>query len=315
MTQLLHPAEPFGAVNVFREPGGALRVVATVLMEPDVEGARCGLALDGSSSMKKMFGLTAALSPIFRAAAGAVNVVEPVARAMAGYLARFSSSGTVNLVYWACNPDGGGLEEIGEVSESQARSLAVPGPRRSSWGRKTKLLPPVRHFLDGAFRSAPWSICVFVTDGKIDDLDEVKQFCWQHARQIAAGRRSYCKLVLIGIGEEVDEKQMEELDDMFQDSGLRTPAGDDVALWDHKLAREMRQLQEVFAEVVSEKIIVADRGRILDAVGRTVADYSDGVPALLRFCLPRGCCSSFTLELPGHRITQNLTDALAVTAR
>src|SRR5262249_44502955 len=124
------------------------------------------------------------------------------------------------------------------------------------------------------------------------------------------------KLVLIGIGEEVDEKQMEDLDDMFEGSGLRTPAGDEIALWDHKLAREMRQLQEVFAEVVSDKIIVADPRRLLHSMGRTVADYSDGMPARLRFSLSRGCCSSFTLELPGgHRITQNLADALALLPR
>src|SRR4051812_32634616 len=86
MTQLLHPVEPFGEVNVYRQPGGALQVVATVLMEPDVEGARCGLALDGSSSMRKMYGLTGALSPLFRNSPASVNVVEPVARAIAGYL-------------------------------------------------------------------------------------------------------------------------------------------------------------------------------------------------------------------------------------
>jgi len=309
VSQISHPVEPFGEVNVRPQPNGSVQVVATILMEPDVEGARCGLALDGSASMQKMYGANRAISPLFARAGGSENVVEPVARAMAGYLARFSSSATVNLVYWACSPDGGGLEEIGEVSETQARSLAVPGPRKLSWGRKTKLLPPVQHFVDGVFRTAPWSICVFVTDGKIDDLEEVKQFCWQYARQIAVGKRSFCKLVLLGVGEEVDEKQMEELDDMFEGSGIRTPAGDDVDLWDHKLAREMRQLQEVFAEVVSEKIIVADRGRILDASGRSVADYSDGVPALLRFSLPKGC-TSFTLELPGGRVTQNLAEAL-----
>lgn len=310
MSQLSQPVEPFGEVNVHLQPGGAMHVVATVLMEPDVEGARCGLALDGSASMQKMYGANRAVSPLFARAAGSENVVEPVTRAMAAYLAKFSASSTVDLAYWACGPDGGGIEVIGEFTEAQARTLPVPGPRKLSWGRKTKLLPPVRHFVDGVFRSAPWAICVFVTDGKIDDLDEVKQYCWQYARQIAAGKRAFCKLVLIGVGEEVDERQMEELDDMFEGSGLRTPSGEDVDLWDHKLAREMRQLQEVFAEVVSEKIIVAERGRILDGTGRVVADLSDGVPALLRFSLPRGS-RSFTLELPGHRITQDLSEALA----
>jgi len=278
-------------------------------MEPNIENARCGLALDGSASMKGMYGATA-ISAIFKSASGSGNVVEPVARTMAAYLARFSSSGTVNLIYWACAPDGGGLEEIGEVNEAQAQTLNIRGPSKLSWGRKTKLLPPVRYFVDGVFRQAPWAIAVFITDGIIEDLEEVKSYCLQYAREIARGQRKFCKLVLIGLGNEVDEKQMEELDDMFEGSGLKMPGnGDDIDLWDHKLASEMRQLHEVFAEVVSEKIIVADSGRVLDSSGRVVMDYSDGVPALLRFNLPRGS-RSFTLDLPGHKVTQDISEAL-----
>jgi len=279
-------------------------------MEPDIEGARCGLALDGSASMKKMYGANAPLSPIFKAASGVGNVVEPVTRAMAAYLARFSSSGTVNLVYWACSPDGSGLEEIGEVNEAQAQSLSVPGPRKLSWGRKTKLLPPVRYFVDSVLRTAPWAIAVFITDGIIEDLQEVKQYCFQFARQIASGKRSFIKLVLIGVGDEVDERQMEDLDDMFEGTGLKDPKGHAIDLWDHKLASEMRQVQEIFAEVVSEDIIVAPSGRVLDGSGRVVKDYSDGVPALLRFTLPAGS-RSFTLQLPGGTVTQDISEAHA----
>ncbi len=301
MAQLLHPVEPFGEVNVHPLPDGSLRVVATVLMEPDIEGACCGLALDGSASMKKMYGHSN-VSALFGAPE---NVVQPVARMMASYLAKFSTKGTAHLVYWACGPDGGGIEAIGEVTEAQAPALTVQGPTRQSWGRNTKLLPPVRLFVDGVFRDAPWAICVFITDGIIDDLADVKRFCMDYARQIAAGRRRFIKLVLIGVGESVDEKQMAELDDMFDGSGLKDPSGDDIDLWDHKLASEMRHLHEVFAEVVSEKIIVAPHGRILDPAGRVAVNFSDGVPALLRFTLPRGS-RSFTLELPHARVTQPL---------
>src|SRR4051812_43076186 len=126
MTQLLHPVEPFAEVNVHPQPGGTLKIAASVLMEPSIEGARCGMALDGSSSMKKMYGVNAAISPIFKAA-GTGNVIEPVARTMAAYLAQFSSSATVNLTYWACGADGGGIEEIGEVNENQAMALTISG--------------------------------------------------------------------------------------------------------------------------------------------------------------------------------------------
>jgi hypothetical protein len=305
MTQLLHPVEPFGEVNVRPQPGGALEIVATMLMEPDIEGARCGLALDGSASMKGLYGANG-----IGMFAKKENFVEPVAQQMAAYLAKFSATGSVNMIYWACAPDGSGIEEIGEATESSSAKLAIGGPKKLSWGRRTKLLPPVRHFVDGVFRSADWAIAVFITDGIIEDLEEVKQFCFRYARQLTTGQRKFCKLVLIGLGPDVDEKQMEELDDMFEGSGLKMPDGEDIDIWDHKLAGEMRQLHEVFAEVVSEKMIVADHGRILDPNGRVVVNYSDGVPALLRFTLPRGS-TSFVLELNGHRIVQDLSEALA----
>lgn len=306
MAQLLQPVDPFGEVNVHPQADGSSRIVATVLMEPDIEGACCGLALDGSSSMKRMYGI-ANTSALFGAPE---NAVQPVARMMAGYLAKFSTRGTAHLVYWACGQDGGSIEAIGEVTEGQAASLVIKGPSRLPWGRNTKLLPPVKLFVDNVFRDAPWAICVFITDGIIDDLPAVKQFCMEYARQIAAGRRRFIKLVLIGLGEQVDEKQMTELDDMFEGTGLKDPSGEDIDLWDHKLASEMRHLREVFAEVVSEKIIVAPSGRIKDHAGRVVTNYPDGVPALLRFALPRGA-RSFTLELPTGSVTQPLDCAPA----
>ena len=103
MAQLSHPVEPFGEVNVHRRPDGALDIVATILHEPDIEGACAGLALDASASMKKVYGAHAPVSPLFRSAA-APNSVEPVARTMAAYLARFAASGRVHLIYWACSP-------------------------------------------------------------------------------------------------------------------------------------------------------------------------------------------------------------------
>lgn len=310
MTQLLHPVDPFGEVNVHRRPDGSLQIVATVLMEPDIEGARCGLALDGSASMKRMYGVAGVVSPIF--ASCGENVVQPVTRAMAAYLARFSSSGTVNLAYWACGPDGAGIEDIAEVDHEQAKAVLITGPKKQPWGRQTKLLPVVRHFVDGLLRPARWGICVIVTDGRVEDLDEVKKFSWEFARQIAAGQRNFIKLVLIGVGAEVDEEQMTQLDGLFEQSSLVDPKGDPIDLWDHKLAREMRHLQEVFSEVVSEKVHIAPRGRILDGMNRPAVEYREGVPALLRFSLPAGSLS-FTLEVSGQRVTQDISEVLAPT--
>lgn len=306
MAQLPSPVEPFGEVNVYPQSDGSLRVVATILMEPDIEGARAGLALDGSASMQKMYGANAPVSPLFRAAGG-VNYVEPVVRKMAGYLARFASDGQVHLAYWACSPDGSKVEPIGAVTEAAAATLKVGGPRQ--WGRQTQLLPPVLHFVERVFAGAKWAIAVFVTDGVIEDLEAVKAYCRDFACRVALGEQAFVKLVLLGVGEEVDEGQMEELDDMFEGEDLRDPHGNPIDLWDHKLASEMRSLHEIFAEVVSDNIVVAEWGKVLDGAGRVAHAYPEGLPARLRFTLPAGT-TAFTLDFPGGRVTQDLTDAL-----
>src|SRR2546423_14010009 len=96
---------------------------------------------------------------------------------------------------------------------------------------------------------------------------------------------------------------MEELDDL--------DTGTEVDLWDHKLAAEMRVLQEIFAEVVDKNARVSDNGRILDAQGRVIKNYSDtGLPAYLTFTMPAGS-SYFTLEVNGQRIHQPLNDQVS----
>ncbi len=313
MAQIPNAVEPFGEVNVYKQGNGDVDVVATILMVPDIEGAKTGLALDASASMKKMYGVSGIVATgIFGGAAGFPNVVEPVTRTMASYLANFSSDGKVNLIYWACSPDGSQIEEIGEVDAQQAASLKIAGVKPHLWGRGTKLLPPVKHFVDDKFKDAKWGMVIFVTDGVIEDLDEVKKFCLQFAQQIAAGQRHFIKLVLIGVGEEVDEGQMEELDDM-DFGGLKNPEDDsEIDLWDHKLAAEMKKIEEVFAEVVSENATVAASGRILNDKGHVVKEYADGVPALLKFTLPAGS-TAFTLEFPGGGVTQDIKEGLART--
>ena len=56
MAQLKKIVDPFGEVNVYPAASGRLRVVATILMKPEKEGAQTGIALDGSGSMRKLYG-------------------------------------------------------------------------------------------------------------------------------------------------------------------------------------------------------------------------------------------------------------------
>ncbi|NER31091.1 MAG: VWA domain-containing protein [Symploca sp. SIO1C4] len=315
--QLAKVVEPFGEVNVYKQNSGELHVVATILAVPDLEGAKIGLALDGSASMKKMYGVSGIVGSVFAqaAAASTPNVVEPVARTMVSYLANFSSNGKVDLIYWACSPDGSKIEPLGEFEEQDIQNLVISGPKKLPWGRGTKLLPPLKYFVD-KFKDAPakgvkepGAICLFVTDGIIEDLTDVKQYCLQYAQEISQEHKPFIKFLLIGVGEEVDEGQMDELDDMFEGSGIKDSSGKDIDLWDHQLASDMQKLEQVFKEFVSEDMIVIGSGRILNQDGKNCQEYPDGVPALLRFTLPVGS-TAFSLEFPGGSVTQDISEIL-----
>ncbi|MFP5269545.1 vWA domain-containing protein [Coleofasciculus sp.] len=316
--QLQSVVEPFGEVNVYKQTNGDLNIVATILTVPDIEGARMGLALDGSASMKKMYGVSGIVGGAFAMAASAStpNVIEPVARTMVSFLANFSANGKVDVIYWACSPDGSKVEELGEFDDQTIQNIAIAGPKKLPWGRGTKLLPPLRLFVD-KFTNVPAlgvknpaAICVFVTDGIIEDLADVKKYCFQYAQAISQKQKPFMKLFLIGIGDEVDEGQMDELDDMFEGSGITDSFGQSIDLWDHQLASDMNKLEQVFKELVSEDMIVIGSGRILNQGGKICQEYADGVPALLRFTMPAGS-NSFTLEFPGGTVTQDISEALS----
>jgi hypothetical protein len=289
MAQLKKVVDPFGEVNVYRAPGGKVRVVATILMEPRKEGSQTGIALDGSASMSDLYG----------GRAGG-NQVTPVAQKLCAYLARkIDADGGTTCIYWATGRDGREIEVIGDLRADEAERHVFGPPR--DFGTGTQLLPAVKYFVE-RFADAPWGFYVFITDGELHDLEAVKEYSTRLAREVAAGRRKPLKFVLIGVGPHINEGQMEELDDL--DTG--TP----IDLWDHKLAAEMRVLQEIFAEVVDKNARVADKGKILDPQGRVIKDYSDtGVPAYLEFEMPAGS-EAFVLDVNGQTVRQELPEAV-----
>ncbi|MFL5339467.1 MAG: VWA domain-containing protein [Gemmataceae bacterium] len=305
MAQLKQAVDPFGEVNVYPS-GNKLCVVATILMEPHKEGAQTGIALDGSGSMSQLYGINSGgpISPLFQKKAAPPNVITPVAQKLCAYLARkIDADGGTTCIYWATGPAGGRIEEVGDFRAEEAERHTFGPPK--AFGTGTQLLPAVKYFVE-RFKDAPWGFYVFITDGELHDLEDVKRYSTQLAKAVAAGKRLPLKFVLIGIGKDVNEKQMEELDDL--------DTGTDVDLWDHKLAAELTRLEQIFAEVVDANARVADRGKILDPSGRTVKDYSDtGLPAKLEFEVPAGT-AYFTLEVNGNRIHQGLTDDAAVPA-
>lgn len=340
MSQLASVIEPYGEVNIFPDGEDAIRVKATILMKPEVEGAQTGLAIDGSKSMSDMFGGQVAVSALFGAQN---NVVQPVARTMAEYLANFDSDGETSVIYWACGKFGNEIEVIGDMDSQKA--IVTDFPRPKDMGSGTKLIPAIKYYTENRFRDAPWGIYLFITDGLIQDIEDVKNYTKILCDEMAAGKRGFTKLVIVGLGNEFyyvnrdsseiltleqaagrqvemenDSKWkkstawevLEDLDDLDEDPEFGNVKGEDgetIDIWDHKLAANMKSLEEIFAEVVNRHVTVSPSAEILDSDGQPVTpldreSYSDGLPALIEFKMPK-TSTSFTLRLPnGNEIVQ-----------
>src|SRR6202035_3769525 len=135
------------------------------------------------------------------------NDVTPVAQKLCAYLARkIDADGGTTCIYWATGEHGSQIEVVGDLRAEEAEKHVFGPPRH--FGTGTQLLPAVKYFVD-RFKDAPWGFYVFITDGELFDLEEVKRYSTQLAREVAAGRRRPVKFVLIGIGADVNEKQLE----------------------------------------------------------------------------------------------------------
>lgn len=328
-------AKEFGKVIV-RNAKDKVSVQFTVLMEPqgrEAEGWQTGVAMDASASMKERFGrlLEGTIPPNVladyvrrgwaeqRTVDGqkihgfttpeaineavklgylryTANIVEPLARDVIAYLAgNLDADGGTTVIYWACG-DGSAIEVLGDYTDDQCPQLSMTGPKMSEFGPRTVLRPAVQYFVD-RFDDATRGMYLFITDGRIDDLDDVKKYTTQLARAIESGKKNSVKCVLIGVGDEIDEKQMEELDNL--------DTGTDVDVWDHKIAVEMRGLMDIFSEVVSENHIVAPTGFVYDSSGAVVRRFTDGLPAKVALEMPAGS-QWFELEVAGRRIRQSV---------
>jgi hypothetical protein len=332
-------ASEFGEVNVHDLPGKRT-VDFTILMEPSgesSEGWQTGVAIDGSGSMLSSYGRAFVPGPgappmdstlrsslitkglankkmidgkenvvptkegiaeLRRLGYGeSPNEVEPLARDFTAYLAsKLDADGGTTVIYWACGT-GAEYEVLGDFTSKQCESAKFNGPSHAvGFGRATHLVPAMKYFVD-RFADAKNGMYIFITDGKIDDMEKVKAYTISLCQQIEAKTRNELKFVLIGIGNQIDEDQMSELDDLDSNTS--------VDLWDHKIAKEMRQLAEIFAELVSENQIVAPSGKIVDAEGNVVKMMSDGIPAKIKFEISQ-TSKSFALVIGEDQILQQL---------
>ncbi len=328
--------EPFGKINYWDLPNGGKRVRVYFVVENQIEGAQTGVAIDGSGSMQINFGkealrmtgrqltqqhwqvmlqqglarrrgnqveivdfnspqtLTALVNfGVMEMVPAGENIVESQSRIMTEYLTKFDEDGGTTVIYWATG-DGRQIEVIGDFTRDECSSIPFAGPNH--FGNETHLLPAIKYFVE-RFADARWGIYVFITDGALNDLDAVKRYCIQLARNIKNRKQNDLKFVLIGVGDDIDPSQMEELDDL--------ETGTDIDLWDHKIAKEMKNLADIFTEVVNESvIIVPGDGIVKDSNDTVVKDFRDtGLPALMWFDLPPNS-QWFSLEIGGQTITQ-----------
>ncbi len=263
-------------------------ITFTILMPGISEGFKTGVALDASSSMKGLYG---------QLPRSQENIVQTEARKFLYYLAdRLDRDGETTAIYWACSGVRQ-IEVIGSFQASQCAGLKIEGPVEEFFGSMTNLLPALSYFVE-TFTSAANGLYIFVTDGQINDFLEVKQYCIDLAKDINIGERNPLKCVLIGIGEKIDTKQMAELDNLDQVTGFD--------LWDYHVARDMREITDIFAELVDESVMVAPVATIYDDRSQTLKKFTDGLPARVTFRLPQRA-AYFELEVGGQRIKQPLS--------
>lgn len=289
--------DPFGLINYEDKPSGRV-VMAFIKNEMIREGSRMGIAIDGSGSMQDLFGRESksVLIPSLP------NHVKPAAQALSGYLAQRSSDGKVAAIYWATGPGGKEIQILGDMTKAETESFDFKPP--TAYGTGTELLPALKYFTDGTQRKdlkdAAWGMYIFVTDGQIQDLDEVVKYTTTMAKDIEAGRRNDIKLVLIGLGNQVDVNQFDTLDNL--------ETGTDVDLWYSTLAADLTDLSDIGIETNDQyMILVPSDGVVYDENGAVVVNYRDtGLPARLEFTLPKDACKAFTVEVGGNKITQPL---------
>jgi len=282
----------FGKV-FYKSVGSDVEVTFTLLMPRISEGWKTGVALDASQSMKFSYG---------KLSKPTENLVEIEARKFLYYLAdHLDAEGQTTTIYWACS-GGRELEVIGDIQASECSTLKIDGPVEADFGSMTNLLPALRYFVEG-FPNARNGIYLFVTDGRINDFLEVKEYCINLANQIISGKRNPIKCVLIGVGEKVDTRQLQYLDNLDVVTGFD--------LWDYHVAKDMRETTDIFAELVDESVIVATTATIYDDQNTVIKQFTDGLPGRVTF-LMRDSSSFFELEVAGQRIRQSLLISKAV---
>lgn len=295
------PVEPFSDLHV--EEG---KVRAVLLHDPTVEGLDVAIYMDASGSMQDEYKYERPQRSFLEWIRGAplkdpANMVEPQVQWMLEYLATKDRNGQLRVAYWACGQSGRDVEVVGELKGVDVKQYKFPGAKKL--GNHTFLAPAlkdyVRYLKEQVPQGARRGCAVIVTDGQLHDADEVEKFSAQVAKEIASGKLPRLNFVLVGVGNGIDEEQLEKI------AHAEYPGVGH--LWCHRIAKEITQVAELVAVLVDENMTVAAGGTIYDDKGKVLKTYEGRLPAVLEFDVPEGA-ESFTLEVNGQRYTQPLPD-------
>lgn len=299
------PIAPFADIHC--EDG---KVTAILLHDPSVEGLDAAMYLDGSGSMREEYKYDKRLPPaggpeakrgilswLFGWARPSewTNEVEPEARKILEYLATKDRNGQLRVAYWS-----NGVEVLGELRGIDAKSFRFEGPQRMAG---THLAPVMRDYVkylrEQVKEGARRGLAVIITDGQIQDEQDVDRTSREIATEIATGRLPRVSFILVGVGSDVDEEQMERMcHKEYKGVGH---------LWCHRIATEIAQMSELVASLVDETMTVAAGGTVYDENMKVIKVYEGRLPALLEFQVPEGS-KNFTLEVNGEKHTQRLPD-------
>lgn len=295
-------APVFAEIHV-EEEGNSQKVEVTFAIDPAVEQLAVGLYMDGSDSMRQAGNYGRKRAFFFIELGEQRNAVEEAMRMMVPYLAQKDADGQVHVAYWATGKQGKEIQGIGELTAEQAAAYQFTGPDVHGGG--TYLLPAVRNFVSytrelRGKQEVRATLGAFITDGQIHDFDQVIEYTQEIARQIEAGNFPRTTLVLVGVGENIDHEQMEQLADVE----LEGYTGREI--WCCEEAESVDDLPGLVAHLLDTKTPAFWGGAVVkDEQGRTIQAWEDMVPAVFEIDLPR-TARAFTLQVGEQRFTQRI---------
>jgi hypothetical protein len=142
---------------------------------------------------------------------------------------------------------------------------------------------------------------VFLTDGHLEDEQEVIAETHRVAAEMRSAARLSIKCVLIGVGKQVDRGQLERINDMDMPEELK-----DVDMWNAQIFADMRDLNDAWSEIFDPDTVVGTSLRVFDDQGQLVHEQTDEVKALITFQMPARS-RSFEMVLDGEmKVRQQL---------